>query len=191
MLQSEPSLASFVKSSKKEGVTRKKKKPLPTACDWMTLGDWQWLTVGWTLGCKFQLQQNELKCAACLDWLNEHKRVHFRLIFTGPLPAQCWKVTAFCCSAVAHRLQVMLYPNSPTALTIPDFCWNSKISSTAAEMCQDIRNMSMLTREKWAAVESKTSWMADAAGPHPWSTHKTEPATTESKAHLDWVINSI
>lgn len=78
----------------------------------MTLGDWQWLTVGWTLECRLQLQQNELRCAACLEWLTEHKRAHFTLIFTRPFPPQCWKVTAPAAVQWHSRVQVMLYPKS-------------------------------------------------------------------------------
>lgn len=89
------------------------------------MNDFGRLTVtgcGMNLGLQLQLQQRELKGAACLESLREYNRAHFRVVFTRPLSAQCWEETAFAAVQCHSRMQVMLYPNTPTAPKTPDLC---------------------------------------------------------------------
>lgn len=135
----------------------------------MTLGDWQWLTEGWTLDCKFQLQQNEVcSLSGMTGWVQEGS---LQTDFYQPITNTVLEGNSLCCSAVSQQTaddasskQSHCSPNTWLLL-------NSKLHS-----CRNVSGHQEYVnahKKNRAAVESKSSWIADAAGPHPWSTHNT------------------
>lgn len=110
----------------------------------------------------------ECSLSGMTEWVQESS---FQTDFYQAITNTVLEGNSFCCSAVSQQ-------TAGDALSKHSQCsQNTWLLLNSKKQLQSCRNVSghqeyvSAHQKEWAAVESKTSWVAAAAGPHPWSTH--------------------